>query len=125
MSRNSFDTHSSPLLIDLPEWATLAQLAKASRINPDHLRIIQAAGLSIDLSAQHHSAKLQKAIENLLQKRDFNRQRERLFQGDHINPTEDRAAWHTALRTPAPPLEEITPERQRVNPFIRTPDTEP
>src|SRR5690606_40772420 len=37
------------------------------------------------------------------------------------NPTENRAAWHTALRAPAP-TPEITAERERLNDFIRTAD---
>src|SRR5690625_4763948 len=126
MSRCPLDTPPPPLppLAELPEWARLSKLAKATTINPDHLRIIQAAGLSIDLSAQHHSPKLQAAIESLLTARHFADQRERLFQGDSVNLTEGRAAWHTALRTPAPTLDEITSERQRVNAFIRNADTE-
>jgi glucose-6-phosphate isomerase len=43
--------------------------------------------------------------------------------GQIANTTENRAAWHTALRAPAP-VAEVAAERQRMNEFIRLADSE-
>src|SRR5690606_5267502 len=87
------------------------------------LRLLNAAGLELDLSGQYTSAELDSAAEALLAARDFDGQRRRLLEGGIVNPTENRAAWHTALRAPAA-LAEVTAERQRLIEFIHSADTE-
>ncbi len=108
----------------LAEWHNLQNLAHKTPINNKSLRVIEAAGISLDISAQHYSAELSKAAELLLQARDFNKKRLQLFNGDIVNTTECRAAWHTALRSPDPKHPEILEERQRVNAFVREADSE-
>lgn len=110
-------------LPDLPEWQQFSDAARSAAINLNTLRIINAAGIALDISAQRSSRELSDAARALLDARHFARMRERLFQGDAVNPTEGRAAWHTALRDPAP-QDAITAERQRVNEFVRQADSE-
>src|SRR5699024_151388 len=69
------------------------------------------------------SAELRASIQALLEARNFDAQRERLFNGGIVNHTENRAAWHTMLRRPAP-MPEVTAERVRLNEFIRQADSE-
>jgi len=94
-----------------------------AHIVTDRTRILAAAGLHIDMSAQRHSSTLRAAGEALLHARQFPAQRTRLLQGDIVNGTENRAAWHTALRTSAP-MADIAREQQRVQAFIHKADTE-
>jgi len=107
----------------LPEWQPFKHAARAACMATDRTRILDAAGLRVDLSAQHHSDALSHAGGALLQARQFSTMRERLLQGAVVNPTEGRAAWHTALRASAP-VADIATERQRMQEFIRNADTE-
>jgi len=107
----------------LPEWQTFRQAALHARIATDRTRILDAAGLHVDVSAQRHSALLVQAAQALLHARQFSIMRERLLQGETVNLTENRAAWHTALRA-YPPAADIAAERQRMQDFIHKADTE-
>nr|WP_257215222.1 glucose-6-phosphate isomerase [Pollutimonas harenae] len=107
----------------MPEWAAFKDAASQSSIDVSKLRIIQAAGLSLDLSGQRHSPVLSEAAQALLAARNFTQMRERLLTGGIANPTEERAAWHTALRAPTP-NPEVATERQRLNAFVRLADSE-
>lgn len=87
----------------------------------DVLRIVQAAELDVDLSTQRHSPALAKASEALLTQQGFEQARKDLFEGGLANWTENRAAWHTALRAPQPPAavaETIRAEQARLANFI-------
>ena len=86
-----------------PAWLEFSRAVHAATLRPDALRVIHAADIDIDLSTQFHSVELTRAGEALLQQQDFDHLRKGLFEGEHINWTEDRAAWHTALRAPIPP----------------------
>ena len=86
-----------------PAWQKFSHAVRAATLKPDALRVIHAADIDIDLSTQLHSGELTRAGEALLQQQDFDRLRNGLFEGEHINWTEDRAAWHTALRAAEPP----------------------
>ncbi|SHH67642.1 glucose-6-phosphate isomerase [Pollutimonas bauzanensis] len=110
-------------LSDLPEWAAFESAAKNSPIHVHSLRLIQAAGIDLDISGQGSSPALVEATEALLAARQFNEQRERMLSGGMANATEERAAWHTALRAPAP-IDEVAAERQRLNDFVRLADSE-
>src|SRR5690606_10009775 len=55
--------------------------------------------------------------------RSFTLYRDRLLSGQPINTTEERAAWHTMLRAPAP-VESVNAERQRMIEFVRNADSE-
>lgn len=112
-----------PSLSTLPEWAHFEQAARAARIDPSRLCVINAAGIDLDTSGQHASEALQEAAADLLAARNFNAAREQLLSGGVVNPTENRAAWHTALRAPAT-VPEVAAERQRLIEFIHTADSE-
>src|SRR5690606_25716360 len=89
----------------------------------DHLRILHAAGINLDISGQVYSTELAQAGEALLAERHFAAMRDTLLNGGVANATEARAAWHTALRAPAPP-KDVAQERQRLNNFVRLADSE-
>ncbi|AEC21695.1 glucose-6-phosphate isomerase [Pusillimonas sp. T7-7] len=110
-------------LTSLPEWAAFEAAARKAPIQANELRLIQAAGIDLDISGQANSPALTDAAQALLNARDFTQMRERLLTGGIVNITENRAAWHTALRAPAP-NQEIAAERQRLNAFVRLADSE-
>lgn len=110
-------------LPELAEWGRFTDAARAASINLSTLRIINAAGIALDISAQRSSRELSDAARALLDARHFDPMRNLLFDGGEVNPTEGRAAWHTALRDPAP-IDDIATERQRVNEFVRQADSE-
>lgn len=95
---------------------------KAPRTNPT-VRIIEAGGLHVDLTGQVYSDEVGIRIRDLLEVRQFNTQRAALMNGDPINTTEERAAWHTQLRTPRPTAE-VAEERKRALEFVRRCDSE-
>lgn len=83
--------------------------------------MIQAAGLSIDLSLQHGSAAMVTASNNLLESCGFAQAREGLFGGAAINWTENRPVLHTALRqSPAPGeiAEQVSRSLQGMKAFV-------
>lgn len=114
--------HLKPL-DQLPEWEQFKQNVLNSKINCDGHKVIQAAGLSIDLSAQRSSAVLNQATRELLDARELSALRQALFDGEAVNTTEDRAAWHTMLRKPQP-LAEVQSERLRVLELVRRVDND-
>src|SRR5690606_9650387 len=59
----------------------------------------------------------------LLQARDFTAARQSLYDGEPVNTTENRAAWHTQLRTQRP-VEEVAEERKRALEAVRRSDSE-
>ncbi len=109
-------------LTSLPEWSAFEQAARSAKVDTSRLAVINAAGIDLDISGQHASPALTEAGIALLQARDFDEQRRRLLDGEIVNVTEGRAAWHTALRAPAP-KPEIAAERQRLFEFIHTADS--
>lgn len=112
-----------PRLTALEEWAEFERAARSASIDPGRLSVISAAGLELDTSGQYASPDLQAAGAALLAARDFEGQRKLLLEGGVVNPTEDRAAWHTALRAPAA-LPDVASERQRLIEFINNADSE-
>ncbi len=90
-------------LSQTPAWKLFSQAVSTSPIKPDALRIIRAAELEVDLSTQRHSPALANAAHALLKQQGFEQARTDLFGGAAINWTENRAAWHTALRASTPP----------------------
>lgn len=107
----------------LPEWAAFETEARNSPIHIHSLRIINAAGLHVDVSGQGYSDGLARATEALLQARNLEQMRDRLLGGGMANVTEERAAWHTALREPDP-IDDVAAERQRLTEFVRQADSE-
>lgn len=108
-------------LSNSPAWKQFSQAVLSSPLKPDTLRIISAADLSIDLTTQQSSATLTQASRALLAQQGFEQYRRDLFEGAAINWTENRAAWHTALRSPVPPApvhESVQTERTRLAKFV-------
>ena len=110
-------------LPEVPEWSRFRAAALKASIKPEHLHIISTAGLELDASRQRSSPELARCIDELLAARHFEAARDRLLSGGLANITEERAAWHTALRVPAPEAE-IAAERHRMNEFVRQADSE-
>lgn len=112
-------------LSNSPAWRGFAAAAKATNLDGSKLRLIDAPGLRLDLSAQAHSPALQDAAKALLEQQGFEAARARLFDGGDANWTEHRPAWHTALRATHPPAmvaSLVNTERERVRQFVRNAD---
>ncbi|HET7364677.1 MAG TPA: glucose-6-phosphate isomerase [Burkholderiales bacterium] len=108
-----------------PAWTALAAHAEASRDarlrelfandpqRASHL-VLAAAGMRFDHSRQRLGAITLRLLAHLADERGFAAWREALLSGKPINNTENRAAWHTALRAANPPPEvRSTLERMR------------
>ena len=67
--------------------------------------IADGPGLRYDYSRQRVGAMTLRLLANLAAERGFEQWREALLAGRTINNTENRAAWHTALRSPDGPAE--------------------
>ncbi len=67
--------------------------------------IAEGPGLRYDYSRQRLGAMTLRLLAHLAQERGFYEWREALLGGKRVNDTEDRAAWHTALRAPDAPSE--------------------
>ncbi len=108
-----------------PSWSALAAYAEASR--DAHLRelfandpqrasqlVVEAAGVRFDYSRQRLGAMTLRLLAHLADERGFGEWREALLSGKPVNNTENRAAWHTALRAANAPHEvSETLERMR------------
>lgn len=106
-------------------WLAFADAARHSSRRGARLRVIEAAGLRVDLTAQAHSDDLDSAAEDLLAQQDFDNARAQLFDGGPANWTEHRPAWHTALRAARPPTPvagAILGERDRLRRFVQDAD---
>lgn len=108
-------------LSNSPAWKQFSQAVLSSTSKPEALRIITAAELEVDLTTQRSSPELAQAAHALLSQQGFEQYRRDLFEGAAINWTENRAAWHTALRAPSPPesvAEAVFTERTRLVKFV-------
>jgi len=115
-------TFPDPLHL-VPEWAAFQDAARQTGRTVGALRILDAAGIKVDLSAQALSPRLDQAAQALLDARGFARARADLFGGGEVNATEGRAAWHTMLRAPSP-VAEVARERARLLAFVQNADSE-
>ncbi|WP_459615712.1 glucose-6-phosphate isomerase [Bordetella sp. 2513F-2] len=108
-----------------PAWLAFSTAAREAPRRGQPLRLIEAAGLEIDLTTQPQSPALQAAGAALLAQQGFDAARAGLFAGAHVNWTEDRPAWHTALRAGEPPAavaDAIRQERERLRRFVQAAD---
>lgn len=126
----SQDTLNAPLDVDHDRngtfraaWAAFLDQARQTPIHRGSPQLLKAPGLTLDLSAQRLSPAVLGSAQRLLQLREFDTLRTQLLAGHPVNTTEQRAAWHTALREPAPIIE-VALERQRINEFARVADSE-
>ncbi|HSU78590.1 MAG TPA: glucose-6-phosphate isomerase, partial [Burkholderiales bacterium] len=77
--------------------------------------VVEAAGVRFDYSRQRLGAMTLRLLAHLADERGFGEWREALLAGKPVNNTENRAAWHTALRAADAPREVTeTLERMRV-----------
>ena len=67
--------------------------------------VVEAAGVRYDYSRQRVGAVTLRLLSHLAEERGLAEWREALLSGKVVNTTENRAAWHTALRASAPPQE--------------------
>ncbi|MFJ1301798.1 glucose-6-phosphate isomerase [Pseudomonadota bacterium AL_CKDN230030165-1A_HGKHYDSX7] len=108
-----------------PAWAAYVHAVRFAQVHGESLRVIDAGGLQVDLSAQPHSDALEQAGLALLAQQDFVGARSALFDGGQANWTERRAALHTALRAAEPPpavARAILGERERMRAFVAQAD---
>ena len=114
-------------LSQTPAWQQFVAATLATPLSGDTLTAIQAAGLTIDLTAQRQSSALAQAEDALLDQQNFDALRDQLFNGSPINWTEGRAAWHTALRADTSNTEDALPpaiaeavrtQRERLRDFV-------
>lgn len=98
-----------PLVTQSAAWAALQAHADAIadvRIDglfdadPSRPQALSAegAGLFLDYSKQHVDAEAMRLLFDLARQQDLAGWQQRLFGGEHVNMTEDRAALHMALR---------------------------
>ncbi len=114
--------------VTLPVWAKLG--AKARELRERHLRelfaadprraedfVFEACGLVVDLSRHRIDREALDLLLELARAQDLEGWRAGMFEGRHINTTEDRAVLHVALRDPdGPPL---PVDGEDVRPFVR------
>ena len=95
-----------------PAWGRLREMAPGARTT--HLRdlfeqepdrgpawTLESAGLRVDFSKQRVTHDVMQALLDLASERGVLERRDAMFDGKHINVTEDRSVLHTALRLPA------------------------
>jgi glucose-6-phosphate isomerase len=74
-------------------------------LSKDRSYRIKSSGITLDYQYQLINDHFFDQLFNLLELSDFEQARERLLEGAVVNHTENRAAWHTALRSSEPPAE--------------------
>jgi hypothetical protein len=98
-------------LRELPAWSALGRHHEDLR--DTHLRtlfaedpgraerlVFEGAGLRLDLSKHRITDETLRLLVALARDRGLPERIEAMFSGEHVNPTEDRPALHTALRAP-------------------------
>lgn len=117
-----------PSISHTPIWTALSkhqqQLAKTSlrdlfAQNPERFTEFshEACGILMDYSKTHVTAETLKLLAQLADTAQLKTWIERMFAGEKINHTENRAAFHVALRSPQPMYsngQEVTTEVQHV-----------
>jgi glucose-6-phosphate isomerase len=116
---------ASPPLAECKAWSQLAHHAESWR--SVHLRdlfandvarstqfVAEAPGLRYDYSRQRVGAITLRLLARLAEERGFAEWRESLLSGKPINSTENRAAWHTALRAGTSSPAEVQATLQRM-----------
>lgn len=116
--------------INQPSWRTLEALA-ARNANQQMLDLfaadearaarysLAAAGVTLDYSKQRIDDEVRGALLGLAEEQDVRQAREDMFAGRAINTSENRAAWHVALRAPhdAPMHDEVHDIRRAMADF--------
>jgi len=115
---------------ECPAWARL--LAHAESTRTVHLRdlyasrklVAEAAGVRYDFSRQRVDAMTLRLLANLAGERGLAEWREALLAGKPINSTENRAAWHSALRAGESSPREVRDTLARMNSLVSSIRTE-
>ncbi len=111
--------------VDCPAWANLTHHAESWRsvaltelFAGDAARsssfCAEAAGVRYDYSRQRLGAMTLRLLSKLAEQRGFDEWRTALLTGKTVNNTENRAAWHTALRAGEAAPEEVRKALQRM-----------
>ena len=100
---------------ECPSWVQLAQHAGSSRLENNPQFSAQAPGVRFDFSRQRLGPVTLRLLAHLAAERGFDEWRDALLAGRVVNSTENRPAWHTALRAgdAAPPEVKETLGRMR------------
>jgi glucose-6-phosphate isomerase len=77
----------------------------------------EASGIYLDYSKHRITAETLRLLTALARSRDVERWRDRMFAGERINTSEDRAVWHVALRS-SPPPPEVRETLARMRSFV-------
>ena len=107
-----------------PAWKQFTAAAHDASRRGEQLRIINAPGLRLDLSAKRNR-RAGASLGRIAGAAGFEDARTRLFDGGNANWTEQRPAWHTALRAGTPPAvvaNAVLTERERVRQFVSAAD---
>src|SRR4029079_1112565 len=96
-----------------PAWTQLAEQADSWKgvhlrellADPSRKAVVEAAGVRYDYSRQRLGALPLRLLVHLAEQRGFADWRSALLSAQEVNDTENRAAWHTALRASSPPAE--------------------
>ena len=79
---------------------------------------VQTEHLLYDFSKQKINSEVLQELLNLATESDLQPWIEKLFAGEKINQTEDRAAWHTALRDINNPLTEVAQQWRKMEHIV-------
>jgi glucose-6-phosphate isomerase len=112
MEGESENADAAATLASLPQWRALQR--HADETSSRHLRelfaaddrrgerlTVDAAGLYLDYSKQRVDDETLRLLLDLAEARGVRERRDAMFAGNVINPTENRAVLHVALRAPA------------------------
>ena len=115
----------SKALIKKPEWVVLTDhqknwknkdISSLFEDNPNRFKdfSVTLKGLTFDYSKQPVTSKTIALLSDLAESSYLNQYKQKLFNGDIVNPTENRAAWHTELRNPNTQYENIGEQLHRM-----------
>jgi len=113
-------THAYTMLQPLAESMRAQHLKDlftqdSERFKPFHL---EKEGLLFDFSKQKINTKIIDELLNLATEQQLETWIERLFNGDKINHTENRAAWHTALRDVSTPNPDVSKQWRKMESLV-------
>ena len=100
-------------------WKLLAARAAGTRTKRESL-IAQAPGVRFDFSRQNLDASIVRLLVQLARERGLAGWRKALYAGQPVNPSEGRAAWHTALRAGDAAPAEVKQTLQKMKHLSRT-----
>jgi len=114
------ETQAFSVLQDLSKEVKKQHLKELFSQDPDRFARfhLETDGLLFDFSKQKITSKVVDTLLNLAEEQKLSQWITRLFDGDKINTTENRAAWHTALRDINTPLPEVKKQWQQMESLV-------